>query len=110
MLKPARSKTVRLDPVAILREEAIAAALAHGADRCSDLADDLVRRYVARIGGFNAYVRMPRPDLMGEVDRLHNGDNTQEVARVLHITPRHVQRLVQRLKARKVVACARSSE
>lgn len=101
MLKPARSTPVRLDPVAILREEAIAAALAHGADRCSELADDLVRRYVARIGGFNAYVRMPKVDVMLEVARLHTGDNTQEVAKHLHITPRHVQRLVQRLRTRQ---------
>lgn len=88
----------RIDPVAILREEAIAAALAHGADRCDELADSLVQRYIERVGGFNAYVRSQRAaSLEGEVARLHTGSNTREIARALHISQRHVQRIVAKL-------------
>lgn len=88
----------RLDPLAVLREEAIAAALAHGAERCEELAENLVERYAQRIGGFNAYVRKARAThLLDDVARLHTGHNTREVARALGITPRHVQRLVVRL-------------
>lgn len=91
----------RIDPVAILREEAIAAAIAHGADRCEELADNLVQRYTGRIGGFNAYVPTARAArLLADVERLHTGNNTSDVARALGITPRHVQRLVARLHRR----------
>lgn len=98
---PHQSPPDRIDPIAILREEAIAAAIAHGADRCEELADNLVQRYARRVGGFNAYVRTSRAEhLLAEVARLHTGDNTAEVARALQITPRHVQRLVARLRRR----------
>lgn len=96
---PAPRPPDRLDPVAILREEAIAAALAHGADRCEQLADKLVQRYISRVGGFNAYVRIDRgAQLADEVARLHTGNNSHEVARALGISQRHVQRIVSAMR------------
>lgn len=93
----------RIDPIAILREEAIAAAIAHGADRCEELAENLVQRYAQRVGGFNAYVRKQRTRgrcLEEEIARLHNGDNSKQVAQALRISQRHVQRVVARLNAK----------
>ena len=93
----------RIDPIAILREEAIAAAIAHGADRCEELAENLVQRYAQRVGGFNAYVRKQLTRgrcLEEEIARLHNGDNSKQVAQALHISQRHVQRVVARLNAK----------
>ena len=45
----------KLDPIAVLREELAAAALCHGVERVEDLAEDLVRRYVQRLGGIQVY-------------------------------------------------------
>ena len=91
----------RIDPIAILREEAIAAAIAHGADRCEELAENLVQRYAQRVGGFNAYVRRRSahgPSLAAEVLRRHNGHNTAEVARTLQVSTRYVQQIVKRAR------------
>ena len=96
------STTDRIDPIAILREEAIAAAIAHGADRCEELADNLVQRYAQRVGGFNAYVRLRRAraaSLKAEVARLHTGQNTREIARALGVSQRYVQKIVAQLHA-----------
>lgn len=99
MPTPTTDNPNHLDPLRILREEAIAAALAHGADRGAELADNLVQRYARRVGGFNAYVRKSHAEyLLQEVARLHTGNNTREVARTLNISARHVQRLVARVR------------
>lgn len=95
----------RIDPIAILREEAIAAALAHGADRCEELADNLVQRYAQRVGGFNAYVRKQRATgsrLEEEVVRRYRGSNSKEIAQELNISQRHVQRIVAHMRARSL--------
>ncbi|ADV01270.1 hypothetical protein Alide_3552 [Alicycliphilus denitrificans BC] len=94
------TSTDRIDPIAILREEAIAAALAHGADRCEELADNLVQRYAQRVGGINAYVRIRRArtaTIKAEVARRHNGKNTREIARDLGVSQRYVQKIVAQL-------------
>jgi len=93
----------RIDPIAVLREEAIAAAIAHGADRCEELAENLVHRYAQRVGGFNAYVRkrcVSNDQLEEEVARLHTGGNSKDVARALCISQRHVQRIVAQIRAK----------
>lgn len=102
------TSTDRIDPIAILREEAIAAAMAHGADRCEELADNLVQRYAQRVGGFNAYVRACRAErLEDQVARLHTGRNSREIARELGISQRHAQRLIAAIRKQRVRAAGK---
>ena len=48
----------KLDPIAVLREELAAAALCHGVERVEDLTEELVRRYVQRLGGFKSIFQL----------------------------------------------------
>lgn len=94
------SHSDRLDPIAILREEAIAAAIAHGADRCEELAENLVHRYVNRVGGLPVYVRqakaMERSRLHEDIRRRWTGDNLPDLARETGLSTRHLRRIVEK--------------
>lgn len=94
----------RPDAIAILREEVIAAAIAHGADRCEELADNLVRRFVYRLGGAAAYIRnqkaAERARVAEEIRRRFNGCNATELAREYGMTARNVRYILSRLRGR----------
>lgn len=91
--------TNRLDPISILREEATAAALAHGADRCDELVDNLVRRYINRVGGLPLYIRqaksMERQRVHAEIRERFNGVNLAELSRDYGLSPRHLRRILE---------------
>lgn len=99
-----------VDPLEILREEAHAAALCHGVERCDELAAALVERYTQRLGGGTVYVRRTRSaeraGVAEEIYRKHNGTNTRELAREYGYTPRQVQRIVRKMHdlARKALS------
>ena len=90
--------TNRLDPIAILREELIAAGIAHGADRCEELADNVVQRYMRRVGGFMVYVRNRERGeaarLADEIYAKFNGTNTRALAREYGKSARTLQRII----------------
>jgi Mor family transcriptional regulator len=92
------STQVKLDPLTILREELIAAALCHGVERCEELADSTVKRYVDRMGGVQTYVksqkRVDATRVASEIVRRHNGRNTFELAREFSLSIRQVQRII----------------
>lgn len=89
----------KLDPIAVLREELAAAAICHGVERVEDLTEELVRRYVQRLGGATVYVRNPRvmerERLAQEVRARFNGRNTRALAREYGVSVRWVQRLLE---------------
>ncbi|SFE88613.1 Mor transcription activator family protein [Paracidovorax wautersii] len=88
----------RIDPIAILREELIAAGIAHGADRCEELAENVVQRYVRRLGGMPVYVRSQRArdsaKVADEIYQKFNGVNTKALAREYGKSARTVQRII----------------
>lgn len=92
------SSAHKLDPIAVLREELAAAAVCHGVERVEDLTEELVRRYVQRLGGSTVYVRNPRvmerERLAQEVRARFNGRNTRALAREYGVSVRWVQRLL----------------
>jgi Mor family transcriptional regulator len=88
----------KLDPIAVLREELAAAALCHGVDRVEDLTEELVRRYVQRLGGLNVYVRnervRERERTVKEIRASFDGKNSKELARRFGVSLRQVQRIL----------------
>ncbi|MDR0212512.1 MAG: hypothetical protein LBJ15_00735 [Comamonas sp.] len=88
----------KLDPITVLREELAAAALCHGVARVEDLTEELVRRYVARLGGLNVYVRnervLERERMAKKVCASFNGCNTRELARSFGLSVRQIQRIL----------------
>jgi Mor family transcriptional regulator len=91
----------KLDPIAVLREELAAAALCHGVERVEDLTEELVRRYVQRLGGGYVYVAtqmgLKRRQMAEEIRQRFNGFNTRELSRVYGVSERHVRRIVEGL-------------
>lgn len=89
----------KLDPIAVLREELAAAAVCHGVERVEDLTEELVRRYVQRVGGLNVYVRnervRERERVTAEIRSSFDGRNTKELARKYQLSLRQVQRILQ---------------
>ncbi|MDH1700286.1 Mor transcription activator family protein [Comamonas terrigena] len=88
----------KLDPIAVLREELAAAAVCHGVERVEELTEELVRRYVQRLGGGQVYVPVrrivERDKLAKELYAHFDGRNTRELARRFGISVRQVQRLL----------------
>ena len=95
---PSVSNANKLDPIAVLREELAAAALCHGVERVEDLTEELVRRYVQRLGGLNVYVRnervRERERVAQEIRASFDGCNARELARRYGLSVRQVQRLL----------------
>lgn len=95
---PSVSSHNKLDPIAVLREELAAAALCHGVERVEDLTEELVRRYVARLGGVQVYVRSKRSreksKIADEIRERFTGRNAMELANEYGLTTRHVRRLL----------------
>lgn len=89
----------KLDPIAVLREELAAAALCHGVERVEDLTEELVRRYVQRLGGGQVYVpsigSLDRERIAQEVRTKFNGRNTRALAREYEVSVRWVQKLLE---------------
>jgi Mor family transcriptional regulator len=89
----------KLDPIAVLREELAAAAVCHGVERVEDLIEELVHRYVLRVGGLNVYVRnervREREQVAAEIRSSFDGRNTKELARKHRLSLRQVQRILQ---------------
>ncbi len=92
----------RIDPIAILHEEAVALAIAHGADRCEEFAANLVRRFKYRMGGVNAYIRSQKAEqralVAEEIRQRYNGRNAGELAREFHMTPRNVRYILSSVR------------
>lgn len=88
----------KLDPIAVLREELAAAAVCHGVERVEDLTEELVRRYVQRLGGVQVYVRSKRSreksKIADEIRERFTGRNAKELASEYGLTTRHVRRLL----------------
>ena len=88
----------KLDPIAVLREELAAAALCHGVERVEDLTEELVRRYVQRLGGLNVYVRnervRERERVAQEIRASFDGCNALELSRRFGLGVRQVQRIL----------------
>ncbi len=88
----------KLDPIAVLREELAAAAVCHGVERVEDLTEELVRRYVQRLGGLNVYVRnervMERERVAKEIRASFDGCNARELANRFGLSARQVQRIL----------------
>ena len=55
---PSVSSNNKLDPIAVLCEELAAAALCNGVERVEDLMEELVHRYVQRLGGLKSMCAM----------------------------------------------------
>ena len=95
---PSVSSANKLDPIAVLREELAAAALCHGVERVEDLTEELVRRYVQRLGGLNVYVRnervRARERVAQEIRASFDGCNARELACRFGLSVRQVQRLL----------------
>lgn len=96
---PSVSSHNKLDPIAVLREELAAAALCHGVERVEDLTEELVRRYVQRLGGLNVYVRnervRARERVAQEIRASFDGCNARELACRFGLSVRQVQRILQ---------------
>lgn len=88
----------KLDPIAVLREELAAAALCHGVERVEDLTEELVRRYVQRLGGVQVYVpterSLDRERVAEEIRASFDGRNARELACKYGISVRWVQKLI----------------
>ena len=95
---PSVSSHNKLDPIAVLREELAAAALCHGVERVEDLTEELVRRYVQRLGGVQVYVpierTLKRERLAREIRASFDGRNARELAQRFGVSLRQVQRVV----------------
>lgn len=95
---PSVSSHNKLDPIAVLREELAAAALCHGVERVEDLTEELVRRYVQRLGGVQVYVpierSLKRERLAREIRASFDGRNARELAQRFGVSLRQVQRVV----------------
>lgn len=95
---PSVSSANKLDPIAVLREELTAAALCHGVERVEDLTEELVRRYVQRLGGLNVYVRnervRERERVAQEIRASFDGCNARELAGRFGLSVRQVQRVL----------------
>lgn len=95
---PSVSSVNKLDPIAVLREELAAAALCHGVERVEDLTEELVRRYVQRLGGVQVYVpierSLRRERLAREIRASFDGRNARELAQRFGVSLRQVQRVV----------------
>ena len=95
---PSVSSNNKLDPIAVLREELAAAALCHGVERVEDLTEELVRRYVQRLGGLNVYVRnervRERERVAKEIRASFDGCNARELACKFGLSVRQVQRVL----------------
>lgn len=95
---PSVSSANKLDPIAVLREELAAAALCHGVERVEDLTEELVRRYVQRLGGVQVYVpierTLKRERLAREIRASFDGRNARELAQRFGVSLRQVQRVV----------------
>lgn len=91
----------KLDPIAVLREELAAAALCHGVERVEDLTEELVRRYVQRLGGGYVYVAtqmgLKKRQMAEEIRQRFNGFNTRELSQAYGVSARHVRRIVEGL-------------
>ncbi|KGH16364.1 Mor transcription activator family protein [Comamonas thiooxydans] len=96
---PSVSSHNKLDPIAVLREELAAAALCHGVERVEDLTEELVRRYVQRLGGLNVYVRnervRERERVAQKIRASFDGCNARELAFSFGLSVRQVQRILQ---------------
>ncbi|BDR09622.1 helix-turn-helix domain-containing protein [Comamonas thiooxydans] len=96
---PSVSSPNKLDPIAVLREELAAAALCHGVERVEDLTEELVRRYVQRLGGLNVYVRnervRERERVAREIRAGFDGCNARELACRFGLSVRQVQRILE---------------
>ena len=98
---PSVSGHNKLDPIAVLREELAAAALCHGVERVEDLTEELVRRYVQRLGGGYVYVTtqhgLKRKQMAEEIRHRFNGINIRELSHIYGLSIRHVRRIVEGL-------------
>lgn len=94
---PSVSGHNKLDPIAVLREELAAAALCHGVERVEDLTEDLVRRYVQRLGGLTVYVRNARmldsERVAQEIRARFDGCNARELATQYGLSVRWVRKI-----------------
>lgn len=103
MINPA-SRTIttsaanKLDPIAVLREELAAAAVCHGVERVEDLTEELVRRYVQRLGGLNVYVRnqrvLERERVASEIRASFDGGNARALATKYGLSVRWVREIL----------------
>lgn len=88
----------KLDPIAVLREELAAAALCHGVERVEDLTEELVRRYVQRLGGLTVYVRNVRmlesERVAQEIRASFDGCNARELATKYGLSVRWVRKIL----------------
>ncbi|MBS3018706.1 hypothetical protein DJFAAGMI_01438 [Comamonas sp. PE63] len=98
----------KLDPIAVLREELAAAALCHGVERVEDLTEELVRRYVARLGGVQVYVpgqrAVDRKRVVEEIRASFDGCNAIQLANKYGLSPRRVRQILvgaSRVNARR---------
>ena len=100
---PSVSSHNKLDPIAVLREELAAAALCHGVERVEDLMEELMRRYVQRLGGLNIYVRNERvrgrERVAKEIRASFDGCNALELSRRFGLSVRQVQRFLEGARA-----------
>ncbi|WP_369337562.1 Mor transcription activator family protein [Comamonas guangdongensis] len=98
---PSVSSPNKLDPIAVLREELAAAALCHGVERVEDLTEELVRRYVQRLGGGYVYVTtqhgLKKKQMAEEIRQRFNGINIRELSHIYGLSIRHVRRIVEGL-------------
>ena len=95
---PSVSSNSKLDPIAVLREELAAAALCHGVERVEDLTEELVRRYVQRLGGLTVYVRNARmldsERVAQEIRARFDGCNARELATQYGLSVRWVRKIL----------------
>lgn len=96
---PSVSSPNKLDPIAVLREELAAAALCHGVERVEDLTEELVRRYVQRLGGVQVYVPterfLDRERVAKEIRASFDGCNAQQLASKYGLSHRWVRQILQ---------------
>ncbi|MEG1691252.1 MAG: Mor transcription activator family protein [Hafnia sp.] len=95
---PSISSNNKLDPIAVLREELAAAALCHGVERVEDLTEELVRRYVQRLGGVQVYVpgqrAVDRKRVVEEIRASFDGCNAIQLANKYSLSPRRVRQIL----------------
>ncbi|MFD2755399.1 Mor transcription activator family protein [Comamonas terrae] len=96
---PSVSSHNKLDPIAVLREELAAAALCHGVERVEDLTEELVRRYVQRLGGVQVYVPterfLDRERVAEEIRASFDGCNARELATRYGLSVRWVRQILE---------------
>jgi Mor family transcriptional regulator len=95
----ATSAANKLDPIAVLREELAAAAVCHGVERVEDLTEELVRRYVQRLGGVQVYVPterfLDRQRVAKEIRASFDGCNAIQLASKFGLSPRWVREILR---------------